>query len=54
MNKFDYTKCDKPQKKIFHGICTERCMMKNDCSDGTKCSAYTGKIKEWLTPKPSL
>ena len=42
MEKLRYDLCNKPEKDMFHGVCTERCLMSMNCFvDGRQCIAYS-------------
>jgi hypothetical protein len=44
--KFNWSKCDRPIKEMFHGICLQKCCFNVKCSyDNKKCKAYIGKLK---------
>ena len=44
-NKFNYDKCIKPEKQMFHDICIHRGLINPKCRiDNKKCVAYTGKL----------
>lgn len=47
---FDYNKCTKQEKKMFHGVCQHRCFISNKClieKDDKKCVAYIGGLKDF-------
>jgi len=45
-NKFDYTRCKKPEKDLFYDVCVHRGLLNGKCLlDSKQCLAYTGKLK---------